>query len=66
MQDELIRIYHYRSYVYSCPHREAGAVGCDMRADCNRCGWNPAVEERRKAAIREAMKEEDPEGWLRR
>lgn len=64
MKDSIMRIYQNGTYYYSCPYREPGAVCCELKEPCNRCGWNPAVEGRRKAAIREAMKRGDPDGWL--
>ena len=34
-----------------CPHNEG--VMCAHTADCENCGWNPEVEARRIAEIRE-------------
>ena len=36
------------------------AVDCDLPF-CARCGWNPAVEEERKARIREQHVQQCPE-----
>ncbi len=33
--------------------REEGSVDCDAFSRCETCGWNPAVEEKRKKKIRE-------------
>ena len=33
----------------SCPHNQA--VECDDRYYCFKCGWNPAVEQRRKELL---------------
>lgn len=37
----------------NCKHRVG--VYCDTGGACDRCGWNPAVEARRKIRIREEM-----------
>ena len=34
--------------LWQCPYREC--VACKTR-DCDKCGWNPVVEKRRKAAL---------------
>lgn len=41
-----------------CILRDPGAVNCYYKErNCKRCGWNPDVEEERKAKIRAMMKE---------
>lgn len=35
-----------------CKFNPAGVV-CESRNKCEKCGWNPAVEHRRKQAIRQ-------------
>ena len=40
---------------HDCPFRPGGAVDCDT-GWCDKCGWNPAVEEKRKKKIREKLK----------
>lgn len=39
--------------VTQCPHNEE--VLCQHTADCEKCGWNPDVAERRLEAIREEL-----------
>lgn len=44
-----------------CIHRQVGAVLCDTVGACLKCGWFPDVEEKRKAKIRERLKENNAE-----
>ena len=50
--DKPMRIYQNGTYYYSCPYREPGAICCKMDVPCGKGGWNPEVEEKRKAALR--------------
>lgn len=40
-----------------CKFNPTGVV-CESRNKCEKCGWNPAVEHRRKQAIRQKGLEE--------
>lgn len=61
--DKLMRIYQNGTYYYSCPYREPGAICCKMDVPCGKCGWNPEVEEKRKAALRASLVNREPVGW---
>lgn len=37
-------------------------VMCEMRSKCNKCGWNPAVSERRLEKLRAEMEQPHEEG----
>lgn len=43
-----------------CPHNEG--VMCAHTADCENCGWNPEVAERRKEKIYENLCGDDRSG----
>lgn len=42
-----------KNEITQCPRNEG--VGCAHTADCENCGWNPDVAERRLEVIREEL-----------
>lgn len=36
-------------------HQDDLAVLCEKKLNCKTCGWNPAIERRRKQIIKERM-----------
>lgn len=47
---------HMRNAIGDCVFRPNSGVECDKFSNCDKCGWNPAVEEERKKKIREEFK----------
>lgn len=49
------------TYPFNCKfyppkgQRLHGAVGCDNPGECERCGWNPAVKQKRLEKLSEAI-----------
>lgn len=43
---------------YQCRYNQI--VGCSDMSACWKCGWNPQVEEQRKAELRRALKPKPP------
>ena len=46
---DVVRFVHYGSECYLRMKRDGEDAEC--KADCSKCGWNPAVDERRKEKI---------------
>lgn len=44
----------YKKQIRDCPFRKDGAIDC-TDGWCDKCGWNPKVEEERKKKIREKL-----------
>ena len=43
---------------FFCKYQQASlGVICERKLDCEHCGWNPAVEKRRKKSIQERMEQ---------
>lgn len=47
-----VRLYKEGKPLTYCKYRPKGGVYCIIKNSCGVCGWNPKVEEQRKAQIR--------------
>ncbi len=43
-------------FITGCTYRRRGVI-CQDKTKCDKCGWNPAVEQKRKEIVRERYKE---------
>ena len=50
----------FREGLWQCRYYPDGEIGCTNR-QCDTCGWNPAVQERRNREIRTKMEENHEE-----
>lgn len=48
---------HQKNLIGECKYQVG--VDCDACSVCEKCGWNPEVDERRKEKIRESLRREE-------